>query len=192
VQFFLNRHKAVKRRKLKNRQAIAKTCRKASFQNTDPTVWHDLAVVLYAADLLKTKSMKRDNPLRILVADDFAEWRVRVRTMLQARPEWEVIGEACDGVEAVQRTTELHPDIVLLDIGMPMLNGIEAARRIRQHSPSSRIIFVTQESDADIRTAALATGAEGYLLKANAMTELLPAVEAWSPRGYDARALSCD
>jgi DNA-binding NarL/FixJ family response regulator len=75
---------------------------------------------------------------------------------------------------------------------MPMLNGIEAAKRIRQRSPSSRIIFVTQESDADIRTAALATGAEGYLLKTNAMNELLPAVEASSPRSYDARALSCD
>jgi DNA-binding NarL/FixJ family response regulator len=136
--------------------------------------------------------MKRESPLRILVADDFAEWRVRVRSMLQARPEWQVIGEACDGLEAVQRTTELRPDIVLLDIGMPMLNGIEAAKRIREHSPSSRIIFVTQESDADIRTAALATGAEGYLLKAHAMNELLPAVEASSSSVYDARALSCD
>ena len=57
--------------------------------------------------------------IRILVADDFAEWRVRVRSMLQARPHWQVIGEACDGLEAVQRTTELQPDIVPLDIGMP-------------------------------------------------------------------------
>lgn len=136
--------------------------------------------------------MKQESPLRILVVDDFAEWRVRVRSMLQARPEWKVIGEACDGLEAVQRTTELQPDIVLLDIGMPLLNGIEAAKRIRQDSPSSRIIFVTQENDADIRTEALATGAEGYLLKANAMNELLPAVEASSPNGHDAHALSCD
>jgi DNA-binding NarL/FixJ family response regulator len=136
--------------------------------------------------------MKQESPLRILVADDFAEWRVRVRSMLQVRPEWQVIGEAADGLEAVQRTTELQPDIVLLDIGMPMLNGIEAAKRIRQDSPGSRIIFVTQESDADIRIAALATGAEGYLLKVNAMSELLPAVDALSPNGHDARALSCD
>ena len=136
--------------------------------------------------------MKQESPLRILVVDDFAEWRVRVRSMLQARPEWKVIGEACDGLEAVQRTTELQPDIVLLDIGMPLLNGIEAAKRIRQDSPSSRIIFVTQENDADIRTEALATGAEGYLLKANAMRELLPALEASSPNGQDARAFSCD
>jgi DNA-binding NarL/FixJ family response regulator len=99
--------------------------------------------------------------------------------MLETRPEWHVIGEACDGLEAVQRTTELQPDVVLLDIGMPALNGIEAAKRIRQDAPGSRIIFVTQESDAEIRTAALATGAEGYLLKVNAMRELLPAVEAF-------------
>jgi|SRR5215469_10683149 len=142
--------------------------------------------------LLNREAMKQESPLRILVVDDFAEWRVRVRSMLQARPEWKVIGEACDGLEAVQRTTELQPDIVLLDIGMPILNGIEAAKRIRQDSPSSRIIFVTQENDADIRSEALATGAERYLLKANAMEELLPAVEASSVNGHDARALSCD
>lgn len=142
--------------------------------------------------LLNMKLMKQESPLRILVVDDFAEWRVRVRSMLQARPTWQVIGEACDGLEAVQRTTELQPDIVLLDIGMPILNGIEAAKRIRQDSPGSRIIFVTQENDADIRTEALATGAEGYLLKANAMSELLPAVEASSSNDHDARELSCE
>ena len=136
--------------------------------------------------------MKQESPFRILVADDFAEWRVRVRSMLQTRPEWQVIGEASDGLEAVQRTTELQPDLVLLDIGMPILNGIEAAKRIRQDSPSSRIIFVTQETDADIRAAALATGAKGYLLKVNAMSELLPAVEASLPNGHHASALACD
>lgn len=136
--------------------------------------------------------MNQETPLRILVVDDFAEWRVRVRSMLQARPEWQVIGEACDGLEAVQQTTELRPDVVLLDIGMPFLNGIDAAKRIRRDSPSSRIIFVTQEDDAEIRTEALATGAKGYLLKANAMNELLSAVEASSPNAHDARALPCD
>jgi|SRR6516165_6460310 DNA-binding NarL/FixJ family response regulator len=128
--------------------------------------------------------LKRESPLRILVVDDFAEWRGRVRSMLQAQPEWQVIGEACDGLEAVQRTQELHPDIVVLDIGMPKLGGIEAAKRIRRDSPSSRIIFVTQENDADIRSAALATGAEAYLVKANAASELLPAIDAALGNGH--------
>ena len=122
--------------------------------------------------------MTRENPIRILVADDFAEWRVRERSILQARSEWQVIAEVCDGLEAVQRTTELRPDVVLLDIGMPVLNGIEAAKQIRQTAPDTKVIFVTQENDADIRTEALGVGAEGYLLKTAVTRELLPAVDA--------------
>ena len=72
------------------------------------------------------------------------------------------------------------------------MNGIEAVKRIRQASPASKIIFVTQENDADTRIAALAIGAEAYLLKANAASELLPAIEAVLQDGHDARALSCD
>jgi|SRR5262249_13966562 len=136
--------------------------------------------------------MKQESPLRILIADDSAEWRVRIRSMLKARQEWQVVGEACDGLDAVQTTTRLCPDIVLLDVGMPILNGIEAARRIRQSSPSSRIIFVTQENDKEIRAAALATGAEEYVIKANTTSQLIPAVEAALRDSYDARALSCD
>jgi len=122
--------------------------------------------------------------LRILVADDFAGWRSRLRSMLQKRPEWKVVGEACDGLQAIQKADELRPDIVLLDIGMPILNGIEAAKRIRQASPRSRIIFLTQENDADIRTAALAAGAVQYVLKINALRELLYAIEAALKDGY--------
>jgi DNA-binding NarL/FixJ family response regulator len=120
----------------------------------------------------------------ILVADDFLDWRVRIRSIMQRRPEWQVICEACDGLQAAEKATELRPDIVLLDIGMPILNGIQAANRIRQGSPTSRIIFLTQDNDEDIRMAALATGAEAYLVKANAASELLPAIDAALRNGH--------
>lgn len=97
---------------------------------------------------------------------------------LNPNPYLKVIGGACNGLEAVQMASELRPDIVLLDIGMPILNGIEAAIRIRQSCPHARLIFVTQENDAEIRTAALAVGAERYVMKADAASELLPAVQA--------------
>ena len=114
--------------------------------------------------------------LRILVADDSAPWRLKARALLQECPEWQLI-EACDGLEAAHKAAELQPDIVLLDIGMPVLNGLEAAKQIRVATPSSSIIFVTQNGDGDVKTAALATGAVGYLSKANAASELLPAIE---------------
>lgn len=84
----------------------------------------------------------------------------------------------CDGLEAVQKAEELRPDLILLDIGLPTLNGIEVARRIRKLSPESKIIFVSQESSADVVQAALALGAQGYVVKAQAATDLVAAVEA--------------
>jgi DNA-binding NarL/FixJ family response regulator len=118
------------------------------------------------------------NQLRILVADDFAEWRAKAHFLLKARPHWQVVGEACNGLQAVQRAEELSPDLVLLDIGMPVLNGIEAAKRIRRAFPGTRIIFLTQDHDPDIKRAALDSGADQYVLKTNAASELLPAIEA--------------
>jgi DNA-binding NarL/FixJ family response regulator len=116
--------------------------------------------------------------IRILLADDFEQWRLLERSILATIPSFRIVGEACNGVEASELCSQLKPDIVLLDIGMPLLNGIDAAIRIRKDSPSSKVVFVTQDDDADIKNEALATGAEGYLLKANAVRELLPAVEA--------------
>jgi DNA-binding NarL/FixJ family response regulator len=98
--------------------------------------------------------------------------------VLHARPEWQIISEASDGLEAVQKAQDLKPEIILLDIGLPKLNGIEAARQIRQLSPSSKIIFLSQNNDLDIVQAALGAGALSYVLKAGAQSELLPAVDA--------------
>jgi DNA-binding NarL/FixJ family response regulator len=116
--------------------------------------------------------------IRILVVDDFKDWLRQVPLLLQSRPECQVIAEASDGLEAVRKAQVLKPDLILLDIGLPKLNGIEAARRIRQRSPSSKIIFLSQNSNLDFVRAALGTGALGYVLKTDAGRELLPAVDA--------------
>ena len=140
---------------------------------------------------------------QILIVDDCQQWRETLRSMLEAIPGYQVVAEAGDAVEAIQKVAQLHPEIVLLDIGMPVLNGIEAASRIRRASPNTKIVFVTQEDDRDIRTAALATGAEGYLLKSKVAFDLIPAVDALvhdadatagvlGSNGHDARALSRD
>jgi DNA-binding NarL/FixJ family response regulator len=98
--------------------------------------------------------------------------------MLRARSEWQIVAEASDGFEAVQKVEELKPDIILLDIGLPKLNGIEVARRIRQLSPNSKIIFLSQHHDLDIVRAALSSGVLGYVRKTDAQDELLPSVDA--------------
>ncbi len=116
--------------------------------------------------------------IHILVADDYEGWRRQVRLLFQARPEWQVIAEALDGSEAIQKTEELKPDLIVLDIGLPKLNGIEAARQMRELSPSSKIIFLSQNNDLEVVRAALGTGALGYVHKANALSGLLPAVDA--------------
>jgi DNA-binding NarL/FixJ family response regulator len=101
-----------------------------------------------------------------------------VRSLLQARPEWQVIADASDGSEGVQKAEELKPDLILLDIGLPRLNGIEAARQIRQRSPSSKIVFLSLNKNLEVVRAALSTGALGYVHKTDARRELLPCVDA--------------
>jgi two-component system nitrate/nitrite response regulator NarL len=97
--------------------------------------------------------------------------------MLQTRPGLCVIAEVADGLEAVQTARELKPDLILLDIELPHLNGLEAANRIRQVAPDAKIIFLTQNSDRDVVRAALSIGAQGYVLKTDAGRELFTAVE---------------
>ena len=121
---------------------------------------------------------------RILVVDDFEQWRLVVRSILGGVPGFRVVGEASDGAEAVKEAARLLPDVVLLDVGMPHLNGIEAAKRIRQASPESKIIFLTQDSDSEVRSAALAAGAIAYLLKSRANYELRATIEAVCSRPF--------
>ncbi len=118
------------------------------------------------------------SPVRVLVVDDFEPFRRVVVSMLQKQRELQIICEAADGSEAVQQAEELQPDLILLDIGLPKLNGIEAARRIRKLSPKSKILFVSQESSADVVQAALSLGGLGYVIKTHAGKDLLAAVEA--------------
>ena len=98
--------------------------------------------------------------------------------MIQARTEWQVIAEASDGSEAIQKAEELKPDLIVVDVGLPKLNGIEAARKIRQLSPSSKIVFLSLNKNLEVVRAALSTGAQGYVHKTDARRELLPAVDA--------------
>ena len=115
---------------------------------------------------------------RVLVVDDYEPWRAFVATMLEKQPELQIIGEAKNGLEAVQIAQQTQPDLILLDIGLPTLNGIEAARRIREVSPHSKILFVSENRSRDIAEEAVRSGGRGYVVKAAAASELLPAIEA--------------
>jgi DNA-binding NarL/FixJ family response regulator len=116
--------------------------------------------------------------IRILVVEDFAPFRKFICSTLGKNPGLQIIGEGSDGQDAVQKAAELKPDLILLNIGLPKLNGLEAARRIRELSPNSRILFVSMVSAADVVQEALKTGAAGYVLKTTAGVDLLAAVEA--------------
>jgi DNA-binding NarL/FixJ family response regulator len=114
---------------------------------------------------------------RILVVEDYEPFRRFICSTLSKEPGFQIC-EVADGLEAVKKAEELQPELILLDIGLPSLNGIDAARRIRKLLPESKILFVSQESSADVVREALASGALGYVVKVNAGSELLPAVEA--------------
>ena len=117
------------------------------------------------------------SPVRILVVDDFEPWRRFACSLLREKPELQVVGEASDGLEAVQKARQLKPDLILLDIHLPRLNGLEAARQIRKLATESKIIFWTQEYSAEVALVA-SMSARSYVVKASAATELLAAVEA--------------
>jgi DNA-binding NarL/FixJ family response regulator len=115
--------------------------------------------------------------IRILIADDFESWRAEVRRLLRKRSDWQIVGEVSDGLLAIQKVVELRPDLILLDLAMPNLDGLQACGRILNSFPAANVIFLSQNTNSEVVSAALATGAKGYVLKANAFTELIPAIE---------------
>jgi DNA-binding NarL/FixJ family response regulator len=115
--------------------------------------------------------------IRILLVDDFEPWRCLVCLMAQKERGLRIIREASDGLAAVDNANELKPDLILLDIGLPRLNGIAAAQKIRTLAPKSKILFLSQESSADVVREALAIGT-GFVVKEDACKELLPAIRA--------------
>jgi len=116
--------------------------------------------------------------LRVLVAEDFSPFRQFICSTLAKRPSLRVVCAVSDGLEAIQQAVVLAPDLVLLDIGLPTLNGIEAARQIRGLVPESKIVFVSQESSVEVVREALSFGACGYVAKTRAEQDLLAAVDA--------------
>ncbi len=116
--------------------------------------------------------------LRILIADDHEVARRGIRALLESHPGWEVCGEAKDGREAVELASRTNPDLVLLDIGMPNLNGLEAARQVLAESPDIAILILTMHDSDQVVREVLRAGARGFLLKSDAGRDLVAAVEA--------------
>jgi DNA-binding NarL/FixJ family response regulator len=127
--------------------------------------------------------------VRILLVDDHPVVRQGLRTLLAGRSELEVIDEASDGIEAVAKTAEMQPDVVVLDVTMPRMNGIEACRIMKQTNPEIEILFVTQHDSPQMLREALAAGARGYVVKSNLARDLVEAVEAVS-RHHEFTALA--
>ena len=118
--------------------------------------------------------------LRILIADDHEKVRWGLRSLLSLRPDWDICGEAVDGRDAVQKARELKPQVAVLDISMPRLNGLEAARQIRKEVPQTEVLIVSQHESSEVIAAAIDAGARGYVVKSDVPRDFLDAVEAVS------------
>jgi len=115
---------------------------------------------------------------RVLVVDDFAPWRRHVASTLAESSRWQIVGEAADGPDAIEKAANLRPDLILLDVGLPTVNGIEAARRILARDSNLKILFVSEHQSWEIAEVALCTGARGYICKSDSGRELSPAMDA--------------
>jgi DNA-binding NarL/FixJ family response regulator len=116
--------------------------------------------------------------VRVLIVDGSQEWRRAVASTLQQNPNLVVIGESSDGIEAIQKSGELQPDLILLDVRLPNLSGLDAARRIRKVAPVSKILFLSSYADPEFLLEAVRIGALGFVVKSAAANELLSAVSA--------------
>lgn len=129
--------------------------------------------------------------LRILLADDHTIVRQGLRKVLEERPEWEVVAEAADGREAVRLAEQHRPDVAVMDVAMPLLNGIEATRQIKRRVPDTRVLVLSMHADDAYVTQILQAGATGYLLKDSADVDLVKAVtEAGSGRSFFSPAIA--
>ena len=118
------------------------------------------------------------SPLRILIADDHEVVRKGIRSILEAHPGWTVCGEAADGRKAVEAARDLRPDLVVVDIGMPFLNGLDATRQIIKARPEAKVLVLTMHESEEVVQQVLEAGARGYLVKSDASRDLVEAVEA--------------
>ena len=116
------------------------------------------------------------NNARLLIVDDHEIFRRGLRALLEPSSEWQICGEAVDGLDAVEQCKSLKPDIVVLDVSMPRLNGLEAARLIRRENPESRIVIITQHDSPQIRSAAHEAGARAFVTKSAVGSELVSAL----------------
>jgi DNA-binding NarL/FixJ family response regulator len=116
--------------------------------------------------------------IRVLIVDDFDPWRGYVIRQLERQPHMRVLGCASDGLEGVQKAEELQPDMILLDLSLPKLNGIDVAKRVRKLVPNAKLLFLSTHSDPDVVRAAFRAGAAGYVLKADAGAALLAGMQA--------------
>src|SRR4029077_20733688 len=115
---------------------------------------------------------------QILVVDDFLPWQHFVSVVLQGESDLQIISSVTDGLEAVRKAKEIRPDLILMDLSLPVMNGIDAARQIRAHSPGTKVLFVSGHADSDLIQAAFDVGACGYVLKSDSYSDLIAGIRS--------------